>query len=689
VTDRVPRWLGDLLQRGLDPEPARRLSSMRAVVVALERGLGRRRRIVMAAAAIVAIAAAVATATLGYARGRDAIAARCPEPDLGAAWAGPRKLLLAVAFHVTGLAYAPSAWRQVERTLDQFAGRWRSQRRAACVAFEVQRTDDRELHDRRLSCLDHRRLMFEAIVDRFGEANRTTVDQVSKLLASLPDVEACARPEAAAWPVGPIARTQLANHFRELAQASSLAAAGQPAQAALRTASLVRAARALGGRRAEADATYLAGHVAGLLGRDDEAVTQVESALWIAEATRHDELVVTAACELLFLIGQRQRRPADAQRLVELARAAAERVGSTQARARAARAIGNLAATAGQLDVAEHELRRARALVDLLSPPEPMFGAVIDVDLANLDTEGGRHSAAEARLRRATAISARELGELHPTHAQGLNNLGNTLLDLQRYPEAARLFDQAISILERSLGPHHPDVAVALANSVDAHLATGDLARATRLVVRSIAILEAYDATHPLLASSLTTLARARRLEGQLAEAAQLHARALAIRRHRLGAHHPKVVQSLVSLAAIALASRDVRAADSWCRQATQAITGSDAGYRVLRGQVEVCRGEVELASGERARATASLERALELHRGGEDLAVLAEAQFALARALPASATARAIELARAARAGFERERALRAPDIARVNAWLARRAPEPAARRRSDTGAR
>jgi len=54
-----PRWLGRIVRRCLEVDPARRYASMDAVAQALERGLGRRRR------ALAAVVAAAVVATVG------------------------------------------------------------------------------------------------------------------------------------------------------------------------------------------------------------------------------------------------------------------------------------------------------------------------------------------------------------------------------------------------------------------------------------------------------------------------------------------------------------------------------------------------------------------------------------------------------------------------------------------------
>jgi hypothetical protein len=64
-------------------------------------------------------------------------------------------------------------------------------------------------------------------------------------------------------------------------------------------------------------------------------------------------------------------------------------------------------------------------------------------------------------------------------------------------------------------------------------------------------------------------------------------------------------------------------------------------------------------ATGERARRLRALAPRLP------------DAELALAKALPPSAAPRAVELARSARAGYERQKGYPKPELAEVDAWL------------------
>jgi tetratricopeptide (TPR) repeat protein len=666
--DRVPRWLREVVDRTLAADPAARFPSMRAVIAAIEHGLGRRRRALAAGAVGLVVVAVAVTAVLGYARGRREQLARCEDGSVARVWDAATRTQVATAVLGTGVAYAASTLPRIQQGLDQFVRRWQGEQRDTCLAFEVRDGEDRALHDRRRACLDRQRLVFEAIVARFTAADRDAINQVNQLLGALPHAEDCARPDGTAWPTNPSDRVRLTRHFQDAARIASLADAGQLAAAERQLPALVDNAAALGSRSAEADAAYLAGRIAGLRGDYGAAVAKIEQALWAAEATRHDDLVVAAATELLSLVGYRQRRPADARPYAPLARASAERVGSVTARAAAARAIGSLELESGHYDLAEREFAQAMKLAESRAPVDRIEIAGLLRDQANLESRRGRFTAAEPKLRRALQLIGDAVGELHPAYAQTLNNLGNLLADLHRLPEARQALERAAAILETA---GSPDLVKTLSNLAGVCTESGDFERGQVLLERVAAQREAADPSSPGLASTLNNLSEAYRLAGRPADAERVSARALAIRRQRLGDHHPDTTQSLLSLHALAYDRHDLDAADHWCAEARASVTGSDADNRALRATVETCRGRIELARGRRASAQAILEDALAMHGADAEPLRLAATQFELARALPASQATRALDLARKARAGFAVEPAYLAGELAEVDAWL------------------
>lgn len=664
--DRPPRWLRELVRRGLARDPASRFPAVRDVIRGLERGLARRSRALLAGTAAVAVTAAATLAIVAYERGKDEPLAACPLPE-NETWNDAQKVQLATVFAQTGAPYAAATLVRVRGELDRFATRLASQTRDACIAQHT--VADAELDARRTTCLEQQRLAFDGIVAQFLAADRTLVERAHSLLGALPDVESCAHARGPAWPQDPGARARFQIHFRELVAVRSIAEAGKFDEAERRAAQIAADAKTLGFRQAEGDAAYLQGHIAGMKGRVEEAVKLVEAALWIGEETRYDELVVTAANELVYLLAIQQRKPEEARPFVKLARSAAERMGTPSAQARTARSIGNIELTTGHFTAAEEALHRA---VRLNVEGDPILTAFLMMDLANLASQRGRAIESEVLIRYAISIYRRELGELHPRHAQLLNNLANTLMDLRRHDEAAVLYDQAIAIYEKALGPDNPQLGTLYSNANGVHIARSDVPRAREMVTRGVKILE-NGGPRPHYASALYNLAQVERIEGHDREAERLFERTLAVRLESLGEHHHLVIESLLAIASMKLARGDHANARALCKRAAATMARSDVGNQAWQASIDTCFGELELAEGRPERARTLLEGALARHDAAHDVARRAYTQFVLARALPPRERPRALELARAARAAFVPEGALFKPEIDAIDRWLQR----------------
>ena len=438
-----------MLERGLAVAPADRYFDMPSLLAALHRAAAPRfkRR------AGVAIAMVVIAGGAAWAHGRNE-PDPCPAPAL-ASWDPPHQSRVERAFLATGLPYAEQTWERTRRSLDKFADRWGAQSRDVCLAFDVNHTDDAALHARRATCLEQGRIELEAVVDRLGEAatGAALSAQATQLIDALPDLDACVRPDNFALPAEPASRATYLEFLTAIAGIRSFASAGRIDDAERELAAATRLVKDLGSKRAEATIAYVTGQLAELRRHNAAAIQAYESALWTAEATGYDELVAAAALELLHTLGG-DARDADAQKYRELARAAAERIGSPTARARAARAIGQADLVAGRFDSAEHELSNALELARI--PNDDYDVASVLTDLGDLYYRRGQSAKAEPLQRQAIELFARAVGPDHPAQGTAYNNLGNTLADLGRNDEAAAAYAKALAIRERALCPIIP-----------------------------------------------------------------------------------------------------------------------------------------------------------------------------------------------------------------------------------------
>ena len=130
---------------------------------------------------------------------------------------------------------------------------------------------------------------------------------------------------------------------------------------------------------------------------------------------------------------------------------------------------------------------------------------------------------AERYFRGNVAVDEKVLGANHPDHAKTLNNLARTLIEQQRYREAAPLLERAIAIAEPERGEAHDTMAFFYSNLAIARRHMGRFTEAETLFEKAIAAARATG--HRSLGPSLADLAELRCASGQVREGlALLHA---------------------------------------------------------------------------------------------------------------------------------------------------------------------
>src|SRR5690606_6691591 len=114
---RVPRWLHQIVMRGLDIDPERRYPSMNALLADLGRDVTRRRRrIAMAALAVLLVGTTVLTPIL-VSRHRSQLC-QGSETLLAAIWNDNVKHAMRTGFLATGRAHAADTYQRVVSRLD-------------------------------------------------------------------------------------------------------------------------------------------------------------------------------------------------------------------------------------------------------------------------------------------------------------------------------------------------------------------------------------------------------------------------------------------------------------------------------------------------------------------------------------------------------------------------------------------
>ncbi|HEY8376510.1 MAG TPA: serine/threonine-protein kinase, partial [Nannocystis sp.] len=228
--DRVPRRLTAVLLRGLARTPDQRWPNMDALLAALARGQAqtRRRRQFLLAGGLAG-AVGLGWGGFEFAHQRALLACERAGEVIRDDWSEARRAVIERALLATG---SPAAATVIDKTtpwLDRWAESWQSARTRICLAHDVDRTLDDELHGRAGDCLDELRGNFVALLDTLAEPDEKTLIRATPAASSLPPVAACTDPATlrARPPVSREQRDEVAAIRARLARASSLLHAGK------------------------------------------------------------------------------------------------------------------------------------------------------------------------------------------------------------------------------------------------------------------------------------------------------------------------------------------------------------------------------------------------------------------------------------------------------------------------------
>jgi serine/threonine protein kinase/tetratricopeptide (TPR) repeat protein len=699
----VPGWLWSAIARGLTRDPARRWPSMDALLAALARDPAERRRRWLVAGGLGAGALALVVAVwLGVAGAARDAAAVCSgaRAQLAGVWDAERQAAVASAMQATGLSFAVDTWNRTRAEVDRYAGAWVAAYTDACEDTAVRREQPEDIRARRVLCLDERRQALRSLTELLSQADATAVEKAVQAASHLPRIESCAELDYLEArikpPEDPALVARVAALRAELTRAGELRRLGQIGPGLVLARELQEAAAGLDYAPIRAEALLRQGELEHENAEYERAEASLRTAFFTARAADHHEVAYRAAIELVLVVGSGLARFDDGHEWGRHAGAELARGSSVEDQALLLHALGATHYSQGMFAEAVDHFRRALALREqALGAHHPDVAKTLN-NLGISLRELGKYEDAAAQLGRALTIVETALGPQHPMVAGTLNNLAIVFAEQGQPEKAARLYRHALTILEPVLGPDHPDLAHAVGNLGIVLRELGQDEEAAAQFRRALAIRErALGPEHPMLAYSLDYLGtllvdqswqswQSQSRQRQLEEAAALHRRALVVRERGLGPEHPLMAESLTNLGIVL--ARQGRLEDALAHQ-TRALAilekalGPD-NAALATPLVELA--EVQLARRRPAEALAAAERALALRSNGEGVAPvqLAQARFAVARALvardaagaqrDAGARTRALELARQAE---ETYRPLPAPVRRRereaVDVWL------------------
>ena len=461
VTKRVPGWLKRALLRGLANEPDERWPSMDALLAVLVRHPRARGWWYVGATVAVASSVVATMALTPVARSRPTC--QVTEDRFAGVWERPsarggRREAIAQSIQASGRPRARETFDTLARLLDGYVTRWSGMYRDACEATNVRGEQSNEVLDLRMGCLRDRWNELHALSDVLVEGHAVVVSNAVAAATALTPIERCAdvTSSSSISPPADSATREKVDALRDrLVAIKALQDAGRYNRALDAARQVVAEARQVGYRPLVAEALNRLVLLQVDMHHPQDADESAEEALWIAEASRHDELVVELAAVEIYVAGYIEHDMTRARRWINQAQVFLERIGG-------------------------HDLLRAWVLNNI--------GVVLD---ANEDHEG-----AATQFFQALRIKERVLGKDHPDVALTLANLADTLRALGRFGEALDDIDRGIEILERTLGMSYPQLVLQLVNRAEILNQLGRFSEGRRDAERAIAIQEVEAGPH-------------------------------------------------------------------------------------------------------------------------------------------------------------------------------------------------
>lgn len=559
----VPRWVREVVVRGLAGRPRDRWPSMDALLQALHNDPSRRRWAIGGAASLALVVGGLyASNQVRDEKRQDGCEERSQAVD--ALWTDAKRRRIEAAFAAIDLSYAEEVWGRTEEYLDLSAQRWRTTRLETCLA---EPTTMPKLQAATDACLDSRLREMQSVLRVLSEADGSVVSHATAI-AQL-DLDDCTDEawllEAPRLPEDPADRDIHLRMRNDLFYSSTLRTAGRLDEAAALQEDLIAEAGQRGEDRLLASARYELGKSRSLQTRYKESAQLHEDAYFLAMKVSDREL---ARLTSVALVENHGERLADAD-------------------------TGRLWARHGQLLVDAH--------------PNAKHQADLDQILAQLEFTVGHFDRALELSEGALRVFEEQLGEASDRATTSRELLVAIYDRMGRAEDAIEMSRAVLSSRLDAYGETHPYTLTARSNLAAALITTRKLDEAESQLRTVI------DATNPPnldTAAALDNLSLVLTLRGQSKEAVELNTRVLAIRRRLLSDDHLRVAHTLTNRANMVFQLGDFDAAIKAAREARgiyRASAGADSPYLVFSDRLE---GGVLMTVGRTAEALPLLERA-------------------------------------------------------------------------------
>jgi tetratricopeptide (TPR) repeat protein/predicted Ser/Thr protein kinase len=529
---KVPKWLRQLILRGLASKADERWSSMDALLLELGRDRDKiRHRWLLASVSLGVVAATFGAVHLQQVR-RAAVCAQM-EQELASAWTPELHQSVKRAILGANESFGQTVWAQVDKSLTDYAKRWTAMRTGICETV-LDQGEASQLALRRIQCLEEHRNELQGVVSVLATPGPDVAVRALEVTSGLLPLSDCESNRMLRDDVLPLTDSVLAGqvaHLRQqVAQATALHRLGSFAAAIDIARSVMDAAEHLKYPPLRAEVLFRLGTLLADSGIDPEKGMEfLEESAWVATAHSHDRVVALAATEMMIRLNFGGKFD-EVKRWRAFANAAVERVG--RGGIEEAFFHNDLAMVldySGDYEGSQRELEASIALKARLWGDDHVEVVKSINNLAVVYEEAGDFDRSLSEHDRVIALNLRNLGATHPFQGISLGNRGMVYALNRRYEEAEVDIDAALKLLAEQLGEEHAwygAIFVGRCRVEAGRHDTSAIATCERAVQMTLA---GFGPTSQMVAESLTMLARAQLGQGALDAAWSSAQRALAI----------------------------------------------------------------------------------------------------------------------------------------------------------------
>ena len=459
----VPGWVRSIAVRGLRLDPGERYPSMTELVRALRADPGaRRRRWLLAVAGVAVLGLAVASTT-------SSSTTSAPEPcsdgpqQVAQMWNSEVRDQVRTGLAAVGSPIAEDTAERVVVAFDAYAEAWREGYEDACRATRVVGSQSEAMLDKRMACLQRRRIAASALARVLAEADAEVLRKAVSATADLPAFEPCADASILAAEVPPpqteTQRERVDALLEELAEVEALLAAGRVEASHRAATEIAEQADEIGYAPLIAEARTVLAQSQVYSGELDASVASLRIAYAAAERGKDDRRRMLVALRLLYVEATRRGKLDAAEAWSDVATATNARIATTKLEdARLAHEIGVMRDAQGRFDDALASYERAQNLLREAEGDQRVELASIHNDIGVTLGALRRFEEGVVQARRAITLWEHVLGSHHPGMANAHNNLGAALFRVGKIDEASAELRRALDIRVENFGEMHRDV---------------------------------------------------------------------------------------------------------------------------------------------------------------------------------------------------------------------------------------